>query len=64
MNAFERKEMRDELLALSDWTQMPDSPLDADTKAAWATYRQALRDLPSQEGFPDVAFPKTPTAGE
>ena len=56
--------VRDEELTNSDWTQMPDSPLDADTKAAWATYRQALRDLPSQEGFPNVAFPTPPTAGE
>jgi hypothetical protein len=31
-------------LAQSDWTQLPDAPVD---KAAWATYRQALRDLPT-----------------
>lgn len=49
-----------ELLLKSDWTQMPDSPLDADTKAAWATYRQELRDLTEAEGFPDVVFPKDP----
>jgi hypothetical protein len=36
---------RDQLLAASDWTQLPDAPVD---KAAWATYRQALRDLPNQ----------------
>lgn len=29
-----------------DWTQMPDSPLNQEQKAAWATYRQELRDLP------------------
>lgn len=29
----------------SDWTQMPDSPLTTEQKEAWATYRQALRDL-------------------
>jgi hypothetical protein len=40
---------RDELLTKSDWSQLPDSPVD---KAVWATYRQALRDLPSQSGFP------------
>lgn len=28
---------------------------------SWATYRQALRDLPQQEGFPfDVTFPEKP----
>lgn len=34
----------------SDWTQLPDVPLA--TKALWATYRQALRDVPQQSGFP------------
>lgn len=48
---------RDRLLSESDWTQVADAPVD---KAAWATYRQALRDLPNQEGFPDVAFPNDP----
>ena len=33
----------------SDWTQVPDAKVD---KAAWATYRQTLRDVPNQEGFP------------
>ena len=54
------REHRDAELAISDWTQMPDADLDADTKAAWATYRQELRDLPSQEGFPNVGFPRSP----
>ena len=35
---------RDRLLAASDWTQLPDAPVDRD---AWATYRQALRDFPA-----------------
>lgn len=38
---------RDTLLAASDWTQMPDSPLTAEQRAAWATYRQQLRDAPA-----------------
>ncbi len=46
-----RKE-RDRLLAQCDWTQMPDAPLTADAKAQWQAYRQALRDVPEQEGFP------------
>lgn len=47
--------MRDERLAKSDYTQVADSPVD---KAAWATYRQALRDVPAQAGFPwDVQWP-------
>jgi hypothetical protein len=45
-------------LAKSDWTQVEDSPVD---KAAWATYRQALRDLPAQGGIADAAeFPVAP----
>jgi len=40
---------RDEKLAASDWTQASDhsSPLSADKKAEWETYRQSLRDLPA-----------------
>lgn len=49
---------RDHLLSLSDWTQLPDAPTD---KAAWAVYRQALRDVPAQAGFPhDVTWPTKP----
>ena len=50
---------RDQLLAESDWTQLPDVP--EATKAAWADYRQALRDLTAQDGFPDaIQWPSTP----
>jgi len=36
--------------------------LDADTQAAWATYRQALLDVPQQDGFPnDITWPTEPT---
>lgn len=42
----------------TDWTQIADSPAD---KAAWAVYRQALRDLPAQGGLADDAeFPTAP----
>jgi hypothetical protein len=50
---------RDRALSASDWTQVADAPVDQE---AWATYRQALRDLPSQVGFPDVDFPLEPGA--
>lgn len=50
---------RDSLLTASDWTQVADAPVD---QAAWAVYRQALRDLPSQAGFPDtITWPPEPT---
>jgi len=39
------RQERDKLLASSDWTQFNDSPLSAEIKAAWATYRQVLRDI-------------------
>ena len=49
---------RDIKLTQSDWTQVADAPVD---KAAWATYRQALRDIPSQAGFPnEVVWPVEP----
>lgn len=49
---------RGEKLADCDWTQVADAPVD---KAVWATYRQALRDVTSQEGFPwTVNWPSKP----
>ena len=38
--------LRSHLLEKSDWTQMPDAALSAEKKSEWATYRQALRDMP------------------
>jgi len=52
---------RDALLAGCDWTQLPDSPLSDADKTAWATYRTALRDVPSQSGFPgNIDWPTPP----
>lgn len=49
---------RNYLLDKSDWTQVDDSPVD---KIAWATYRQQLRDITLQTGFPtDVVWPTAP----
>lgn len=54
------KQQRNKLLAASDWTQGGDIP--ASISAPWAAYRQALRDLPSQEGFPStITWPIQPT---
>tara|TARA_R100000084_G_scaffold86670_1_gene41251 strand:+ start:122 stop:619 length:498 start_codon:yes stop_codon:yes gene_type:complete len=42
-----------------DWTQVADTSAD---KAAWATYRAALRDLPASEGFPhNITWPTEPS---
>jgi hypothetical protein len=55
---------RTALLKESDWTQYPDSPLNVEQKQEWAIYRQALRDITSQSGFPtDVQFPDAPNQG-
>jgi len=43
---------RDRLLAECDWTQLADASLNDITQRNWTTYRQALRDIPQQTGFP------------
>ena len=49
---------RNAQLKESDWTQVADAPVD---KAAWAVYRQALRDVTSQAGFPwTIDWPTQP----
>jgi len=50
---------RNKKLADTDWTQLADSSADA---TVWATYRTALRDLPSTDGFPhNVTWPTEPS---
>lgn len=50
--------VRDRLLTLSDWTQAADAPVD---QAAWAAYRQSLRDLPSvYSGEGPIPWPVAP----
>ncbi len=53
------REARDSRLTVSDWTQSADSPLTDTKKQEWATYRQALRDLPANTT--DPANPTWPT---
>ncbi len=49
---------RNKRLSESDWTQLSDAPVDS---AAWATYRQALREISNQEGFPwNIVWPTKP----
>jgi hypothetical protein len=53
--------MRNNLLSESDFSQLPDVLLSVEEKAAWVEYRQELRDLTKQSGFPDVVvFPVPP----
>jgi len=50
---------RNRLLSVCDWTQAADVPQA--TKDKWAPYRQALRDIPQQPGFPDnIQWPTKP----
>ena len=52
------RQQRTEKLKDCDWTQLADAPVD---QAAWSTYRQALRDVPTQAGFPwDIQWPSQP----
>ena len=52
---------RTRMLTDCDWTQMPDVNLSNTSKAAWAAFRQALRDVPNQPGFPfNVTWPSPP----
>ena len=53
------REKRNSLLTASDWTQVADAPLTTEVKAIWATYRQALRDVTTQETFPyNIVWPE------
>ena len=52
------RQWRDRLLAASDWTQLPDAPVN---RQAWADYRQALRDFPATwTPGPIADFPDPP----
>jgi hypothetical protein len=52
------RQNRNEKLTASDWTQLEDSPVN---KAAWAVYRQELRDITTQQGFPwEIIWPEEP----
>jgi hypothetical protein len=56
-NATQVRAQRDALLAASDHMALADRITDS-----WRTYRQALRDLPAAEGFPEsVTWPSEPT---
>ena len=55
------RQERNDLLASSDWTQANDSPLTDEAKASWASYRTALRDLPSHSNWPSLEDSDWPT---
>jgi hypothetical protein len=52
---------RNYLLTSSDWTQIPNNPLTTELQQQWAIYRQELRDIPQQSGYPfNVIWPTPP----
>jgi len=56
------REQRNVLLEETDYILMPDYPITAEQREAWTAYRQALRDLPEQEGWPvDIVWPEKPS---
>jgi len=59
--AAEVRTERDAKLTESDWTQVIDAPVN---QAAWATYRQALRDIPIHANFPNLTETDWPTKPE
>jgi hypothetical protein len=59
--AKSRRSWRDFLLAESDWRIIKDLEITGSINQEWARYRQALRDIPSQSGFPlNVIWPEKP----
>ena len=62
VDAINALEIRDARLKASDYAMMPDYPCSETERSGWITYRQALRDLPEQEGYPDsIVWPEPPS---
>ena len=52
---------RDRRLRATDWTQLKDTTLEGEAMVHWQGYRQALRDVPQQAGFPGIVdWPEEP----
>lgn len=57
------RQQRNAALAETDWTQLSDAPFSGEEQAVIRAYRQSLRDLPQQAGFPgEYVFPAVPQA--
>jgi hypothetical protein len=55
------RQMRNHKLQKSDWTQLTDTGLTTEQRAAWVVYRQALRDVPAQSEYPrNINWPQQP----
>ena len=59
--AASARQKRDRLIAVTDYLVTPDYPIESDRLAKIKIYRQALRDIPEQSGFPrTIAWPEKP----
>ena len=59
--AASARQKRDRLIAVTDYLVTPDYPIEPDRLAKVKTYRQALRDIPDQAGFPlPITWPEKP----
>lgn len=55
------KNLRFHYLITCDWTQLPNAPITDEKKQQWEIYRQALRDITTQENYPwNITWPDTP----
>lgn len=55
------RKVRNSRLSSCDWTMLADAPLTVPQKEAWQSYRQSLRDVPDQVGFPqNIVWPSSP----
>lgn len=57
----ENRDFRNALLSQSDWTQLPDTPLETAVKDEWSVYRQSLRDITLNTSWPELAKTDWPT---
>ena len=59
--AFEIRDRRNDLLTETDYLMQPDYPISEETRTALKAYRQPLRDITKQDGFPkEVVWPEKP----
>lgn len=56
------RHLRNKLLSISDYTQLPDAPLTLEKKQEFEAYRQQLRDITEQPDPFDIWFPEAPDA--
>lgn len=59
--AADARTQRDKLLSDTDWTQVDDAPISDADRESMRKYRQSLRDIASQSGFPQaIVWPEKP----